>query len=174
MTHNVRVAVASAIAFGAGFAASHLSAPARADAPAPITVLPQTAPTDLPRLVPSPGPNHLRSRELADTPGATVTYYVISPLKASGSLPVHYHLTANEIQYVISGTGWETFGGKTYPIGPGSFMVIPPGTLHAGLKGPPGTQFKLLVVKTPVQGPNDVHTPPPPLHPPTTTPTTAP
>ena len=82
---------------------------------------------------------------------ATVQYL------AGGSVPAHTHSTANEIQYVISGTGTQRFGARTVRFGPGTVFVIPPGMPHAAIKPDAGSSFQLLVIKVPQQGATDNH-----------------
>jgi quercetin dioxygenase-like cupin family protein len=143
MTQNIRVAAAAAFAFAAGFAASHVSVPANATAMTPMPVVTPHYYPDLALLTPAPGASPPFTVKVASAPGATVTYFV-------GTLKAHTHPVANELQYVIAGTGTEQFGDCTVRIRPGTFLVIPHGYGHAGLKAAPGTgPIRLLVVKTP-------------------------
>ena len=145
MTQNVRVAVVAGFAFAAGFAASHVSVPANAAMPsiAPAPVMTPHYYPDLALLTPAPGATPPFTVKVASAPGATVTYFV-------GTLKAHTHPVANELQYVIAGNGTEQFGSCTVRIQAGTFLVIPHGYGHAGLKATPGTgPIRLLVVKTP-------------------------
>jgi mannose-6-phosphate isomerase-like protein (cupin superfamily) len=150
MTHNVRVAVASAIAFAAGFAASHLSAPVRAAAAIPAPAVTPKYYPDLAQLHATPG----RPVPIAQTPTSTAVYLV-------GSIPAHTHPVATELQYVIAGHGTEQFGSCFVRIRPGTFLVIPPNYGHSGMRLDAGSEpLRLIAVKTPVDT-NKNGTPPP-------------
>jgi mannose-6-phosphate isomerase-like protein (cupin superfamily) len=148
MTQTFRVAVVAGFAFAAGFAASHLSVPARATTPAPAPAVTPYYYPDLAKLAPPPGKPVL----IAKAPGATVAYLV-------GTIASHTHPVSSELQYVIAGRGTEQFGNCTVRIRPGTFMVIPPGYGHAGMKPDPGSEpIRVLAIKTPP----DVQKPGPP------------
>ncbi|MBV8298364.1 MAG: cupin, partial [Candidatus Eremiobacteraeota bacterium] len=107
MTHTaLRTAVVAALAFGAGLAVAHLPQPARAAAaplqPAVIDVAAITA-ADLP--TPAPASPNLRSKLLVAADGATAQVQI-------GTVIKHYHADANEVQYVVSGSGTEWLGDK--------------------------------------------------------------
>ncbi|HWT06339.1 MAG TPA: cupin domain-containing protein [Xanthomonadales bacterium] len=145
MTQNIRVAVVAATAFAAGFAASHVAVPARADT-SPAVPTPAMTPhyyPDLAKLTPMPGATPPFTVRVANASGASVNYLV-------GTLPSHTHPVANEIQYVISGSGTEQFGNCTVKIQPGTLVVIPHGFGHAGMKIAPGHgPLRILAIKTP-------------------------
>ena len=138
-----RVVVVASLAFFAGFAAAHLTVPVRADTATPApTITPHYYP-DLAQLTPAPGAKQPFTVPVANAPGATVTYLV-------GTLPAHTHPVANEIQYVIAGSGTEQFGNCTVKIQPGTLLVIPHGVGHSGMKIAPGHgPLRLLAIKTP-------------------------
>jgi mannose-6-phosphate isomerase-like protein (cupin superfamily) len=72
-----------------------------------------------------------------------------------GSPPKHLHANANEIQYILEGTGTIWLGDKAVTVKPGDLVIIPRGTPHAGTK-PQGRTIKALAIKTPPQAPDDV------------------
>src|SRR5262249_28740129 len=97
-----------------------------------------------------PGPNsHLRTRAFADEPGAVVRIQV-------GTVPKHYHVASNEIQYVIDGVGSEWLGSRRLALGPGILFIPPKGTIYGGASVSRGP-LKILVIKTPLQTPDDNH-----------------
>jgi len=149
MTHTaLRTAVVAALAFGAGLAVAHLPQPARAAAaplqPAVIDVAAITA-ADLP--TPAPASPNLRSKLLVAADGATAQVQI-------GTVIKHYHADANEVQYVVSGSGTEWLGDKQVALKPGMMIVIPAGTPHAGTTD---ANLKIVSWKTPPQAPTDVH-----------------
>jgi mannose-6-phosphate isomerase-like protein (cupin superfamily) len=42
----------------------------------------------------------------------------------------HHHAVAEEIYYMLSGTGSMTLGDESRPVGPGDAIAIPPGVRH--------------------------------------------
>ena len=73
----------------------------------------------------------------------------------SGNLPKHLHPKTFEVQYIIEGSGAMWLGDKRQEFKPGTLIVIPNGTPHAGslvTNGP----VKALVIKMPPQAPGDV------------------
>jgi mannose-6-phosphate isomerase-like protein (cupin superfamily) len=115
-------------AFCLGAASMHLlSRPAHAE---PLPLRPLVI--DLQALsagalpAPEPGPNgHLRTKAFVDEPGAVVRIQV-------GTVPKHYHIVSNEIQYVITGTGSEWLGARRVAQRPEIFFIAPKGTIHGG------------------------------------------
>jgi len=149
MTHTaLRTAVVAALAFGAGIAVAHLPQPARAAAaplqPAVVDLAAITA-ADLP--TPAPASPNLRSKLLVAADGATGQIQI-------GTVAKHYHADANEIQVVLSGSGTEWLGDKQVALKPGTMLIIPAGTPHAGTTDP---NLKIVSFKTPPQAPTDVH-----------------
>jgi mannose-6-phosphate isomerase-like protein (cupin superfamily) len=138
MKNFATVALVVAAAFAAGFGAAHLTAPASAAA-VPIT----PAYLDLLNMPVQ------RSVPIVTQDAMTVAVQV-------GAVPKHYHADANEIQYVLEGTGTEWLGDKPVDMHPGIMLVIPKGTPHGGTVIATGT-MRLLVIKTPPQAPDDVH-----------------
>jgi mannose-6-phosphate isomerase-like protein (cupin superfamily) len=149
MTHTaLRTAAVAALAFAAGLAVAHF--PQRASAAMPplqpaVIDLAALAPADLPP--PTATQPTLRAKPLAVADGATAAIQI-------GTVGKHYHADANEIQYVISGSGTEWLGDKQVPLHPGILLIIPMGTPHAGTTDP---NLKILSFKTPPQAPTDAH-----------------
>jgi mannose-6-phosphate isomerase-like protein (cupin superfamily) len=143
-----RTAAIAAVAFVAGLAVAHVPQPARAAA-APLQAqaidLGAMTPNDLP--TPSAASPNLRAKTLVIADGATAAVQI-------GTVIKHFHADANEIQYVISGSGTEWLGDKQVQLHAGMLLIIPMGTPHAGTTDP---NLKILAIKTPPQGPTDVH-----------------
>src|SRR5260370_26010012 len=89
----------------------------------------------------------LRSRTFASADGATVAVQ-------DGNVPKHMHLNANEMQYILEGSGTIWLGDKEVQVKPGDLVIIPKGTPHGGTK-PDGRPFKTIAIKTPPQAPDD-------------------
>jgi mannose-6-phosphate isomerase-like protein (cupin superfamily) len=64
-----------------------------------------------------------------------------------GPIARHYHVSSNEFQYVIAGTGTEWLGKKRVALKPGMLLVIPKGVPHGGVTG----RIKIIGIKTPPQ-----------------------
>ena len=164
MTHAVlRYAAVAGMAFVGGFAASHVPIAVQAQSPAPgptPVAMPSAYDINIQALATKAGPACFPNARIADisiSSVATVQYLV-------GTLPAHYHSTANEIQYVVAGSGTELFGARTVRFRPGTIFVIPPGLHHSHMVADAGSgPLKFLVVKAPQQQPNDNHflSPPP-------------
>jgi len=149
MKHTaLRMAAVAILAFGAGIAVAHAPQAARAASPPlqPMVYdLAAMTPDDLsPPTAASP---NLRSRSLFAQDGATGAIQI-------GTVFKHYHADANEIQYVVSGTGTEWLGDRQIPLHPGVLLVIPAGTPHAGTVDP---NLKIFAIKTPPQAAADIH-----------------
>ena len=139
------------VAFAAGLFVSHLSTPARAQAPdnkvtAQIIDLAALTDADLGAQIPSMGT--LRSKCLVVTPNGTSAVQ-------TGNVPRHTHMGSDEIQYVISGSGTFWLGNEQRQIHPGDLIIIPKGTVHAGAQATSG-EFKVLSIKLPPQAPGDM------------------
>ena len=89
----------------------------------------------------------MRNKLLMAVDGATISIQ-------DGSPPKHLHANANEIQYILEGTGTIWLGDKEVTVKPGDLVVIPKGTPHAGTK-PVGRTIKAIAIKTPPQAPDD-------------------
>jgi mannose-6-phosphate isomerase-like protein (cupin superfamily) len=129
----------------------HLTGTARA-APTALTTqvidLGAMTAADLP--TPGPGENpNLRTKALVDEEGAVIRIQI-------GTVPKHYHVDANEMQYVIDGVGTEWLGDKQIALKPGIMLIIPKGVPHGGLVETRG-RLKIIAFKTPPQAPTDNH-----------------
>ena len=89
-----------------------------------------------------------RAKMFAAADGATISIQ-------DGDVPKHLHPNANEIQYILEGTGTIWLGDKEVPVKPGDLVIIPHGTPHGGTK-PNGRAIKSIAIKTPPQTPDDV------------------
>jgi mannose-6-phosphate isomerase-like protein (cupin superfamily) len=75
----------------------------------------------------------------------------------AGNVPKHMHLDANEIQYILEGTGTIWLGEKEVQIKPGDLVIIPKGTAHGGTKPDSGSApVKAIAIKTPPQAQTDM------------------
>jgi len=139
-----------AIAFAAGIAVSPLaqrllpSAQAQAPGLTPMIIdIAAIKEADLPT---TPNPD-LRSKGLVATEQATIAVQM-------GNVGKHFHTDANEIQYIVEGTGTAWLGDTQREIRPGMLIIIPKGTHHAGTVQTSG-RFKALAIKIPPQAPTD-------------------
>jgi mannose-6-phosphate isomerase-like protein (cupin superfamily) len=93
-------------------------------------------------------PNGFRSKMFVSADGATVSVQ-------DGNVPKHMHPMANEIQYILEGSGTIWLGDKEVHVKPGDLIIIPHGTAHGGTK-PDGRTLKAIAIKTPPQAPGDM------------------
>ncbi len=137
--------ISIAAAFAAGCGATHLLRPALAaeTITAQIIHVPEMN-GDALGLASGTG---LRSRMFVSADGATVSVQ-------DGNTPKHMHLNANEMQYILEGTGTIWLGDKEERVKPGDLIIIPKGTPHGGTK-PDSRPFKAIAIKTPPQAPDD-------------------
>ena len=98
-------------------------------------------------LAPTPNPD-LRNKTYVVTPNATIAVQM-------GNVAKHFHANADEIQYIVEGTGTAWLGSEKREIRPGMMIVIPRGTPHAGTEAISG-RFKAIAIKVPPQDPKDV------------------
>ena len=144
------LAIAILIAFATGIVVSPLAHRAISDAhaaAAPLTPqvidLAAIKQADLPA---TPYPE-LRSKTLVVTDNATIAIQ-------TGNVNKHIHRNANEIQYIIEGSGSMWLGNERKDFKPGTLLVIPMGTAHQGqivTSGP----VKSIAIKIPPQAPDD-------------------
>jgi mannose-6-phosphate isomerase-like protein (cupin superfamily) len=90
----------------------------------------------------------LKSKTLVTTDNATVAIQ-------SGNVGKHTHPKTDEIQYIIEGSGTIWLGTQRVEFKPGTLLVIPKGTAHAGsvvTKGP----VKAIAIKIPPQPAGDI------------------
>lgn len=89
----------------------------------------------------------LRVRGLVTTDNATVGIQI-------GNVAKHTHPKTDEIQYIIEGSGSMWVGNERKDFKPGTLIVIPKGTAHAGsivTSGP----VKAIAIKIPPQPKDD-------------------
>jgi len=72
----------------------------------------------------------------------------------SGNVAKHMHPKTDEIQYIIEGSGAMWLGNERKDFKPGTLIIIPKGTAHAGTLVASGP-VKALVVKIPPQAADD-------------------
>jgi len=138
-------------AFLTGFVASpvalRLISPAEGAAAAltPMTIdLTTIEPGDL-GTTPYP---ELRSKTLVTTDNATIALQ-------AGNVAKHTHPKTDEIQYIVEGSGTIWLGTERKEFKPGTLIVIPKGTAHAGsivTNGP----VKAIAIKIPPQPAGDI------------------
>ena len=157
MNHTAfRTAAIAGLAFVAGFAASRAPVAVNAQSAAPASApvpLPSAYVPNIQKLALNPAKCFYgaQSAVISNSSAGTAAYLV-------GAVKAHYHSTATEIQYVISGSGTQVFGEKTVPFQAGTVFVIPPGMHHAGMVAAPKSDpLKFFVIKVPQQQPNDNH-----------------
>jgi mannose-6-phosphate isomerase-like protein (cupin superfamily) len=138
-------------AFAAGLAASPLAQHVIADAHAQPAGL---APTmiDLAALthaaLPTTANREMNAKLLVSTDGATIGIQ-------SGNVAKHVHAKTDEIQYIIEGSGAMWLGGERREFKPGTLIIIPRGTPHAGTIVSSGP-VKAIAIKIPPQAKDDI------------------
>jgi mannose-6-phosphate isomerase-like protein (cupin superfamily) len=140
-----------ALAFGGGIAASPLIRDAIPAAHADDSTL-QPQMIDLMALkhadLPETSNPEMRNRMLVNTPNATIALQ-------SGNVAKHIHPKTDEIQYIVEGSGAMWLGNERKEFRPGTLIIIPKGTAHAGTivsNGP----VKAIAIKIPPQPKDDV------------------
>jgi mannose-6-phosphate isomerase-like protein (cupin superfamily) len=134
-----------AAAFAAGCAVTHVLRPAYAAENITAQII-HTGELEGDALSPANAAG-MRNKTLVVADGATISIQ-------DGSPPKHLHANANEIQYILEGTGTIWLGDKEVTVKPGDLVIIPKGTPHAGTK-PNGRTIKAIAIKTPPQAPDD-------------------
>jgi mannose-6-phosphate isomerase-like protein (cupin superfamily) len=141
MKHLATTLAAVSLAFGAGFGLAHVTGPAAA-ASVPLTAqavdVAGLAYADMPAVAPN---NPLHAKNFVSDDGATVDVQMGPTIK-------HLHQNADEIQYVVEGTGTEWLGDKQVALKPGTMLLIPHNTPHGGIVEAAG-HIKLLAIHTP-------------------------
>jgi mannose-6-phosphate isomerase-like protein (cupin superfamily) len=133
-------------AFAAGCGVTHLLRPALAADSITAQVI-HTSELEGDALSPAAS-NGMRNKLFVAVDGATIAIQ-------DGNTPKHLHPNANEIQYILEGTGTIWLGDKEVRVKPGDLVIIPHGTPHGGSK-PDGRTLKAIAIKTPPQTPDDV------------------
>jgi mannose-6-phosphate isomerase-like protein (cupin superfamily) len=143
--NRITATLSIAVAFAAGCGVTHLLRPALAADTISAQVI-HTGELEGDALSPLAA-NGMRNKLLVAVDGATIAIQ-------DGSPPKHLHADANEIQYILEGTGTIWLGDKEVTVKPGDLVVIPKGTPHGGTK-PVGRTVKAIAIKTPPQRPDD-------------------
>ena len=139
-----------ALAFGAGLGAmplmERLVPTAHAQAPGLAPMIIDVAALKDADLNATPNPD-LRSKGFVATEHGTVAVQ-------TGNVAKHFHSNADEIQYIVEGTGTAWLGDQKREIRPGMLLIIPRGTNHAGTEATSG-RFKAIAIKLPPQAATD-------------------
>jgi quercetin dioxygenase-like cupin family protein len=85
----------------------------------------------------------------AEESAATVYRVRIDPHQRTN---ISYHKIAEEFYYVLAGQGTAILNGQEYPLAPGDFLRLPPGTTHSFVTG--AEPLEMLDVHTPGCRPN--------------------
>jgi mannose-6-phosphate isomerase-like protein (cupin superfamily) len=96
------------------------------------------------------GPYILESLIDAEEEGAGTVYRV--RIAAHERTSVSYHGVAEEYYYVLAGRGVAILDGREYPLMPGDFLRLPPGTRHGFVTG--DEPLELLDIHTPGSRPD--------------------
>ena len=143
--NRIATTLAIGAAFAAGCAVTHVLRPAYAADNISAQVI-HTAELEGDALS-APNPSGMRNKPLVSLDGITIAIQ-------DGNTPKHLHSNANEMQYILEGTGTIWLGDKEVQVKPGDLVIIPKGTPHGGTK-PDGRPFKTIAIKTPPQAPDD-------------------
>ena len=143
--NRIAITLSIATAFAAGCGVTHLLRPALAAENITAQVI-STGDLEGDKLSPL-NAGGMRNKMLVSADGVTIAIQ-------DGSPPKHLHANANEIQYILEGTGTIWLGDKEVTVKPGDLVVIPKGTPHGGTK-PVGRTIKAIAIKTPPQAPDD-------------------
>lgn len=143
--NRIAIMLSISAAFAAGCGVTHLLRPAYAAENITAQVI-STGDLEGDKLSPL-NAGGMRNKMLVSADGVTIAIQ-------DGSPPKHLHANANEIQYILEGTGTIWLGDKEVTVKPGDLVVIPKGTPHGGTK-PVGRTIKAIAIKTPPQAPDD-------------------
>jgi mannose-6-phosphate isomerase-like protein (cupin superfamily) len=144
--NRIATTLAIGAAFAAGCAVTHVLRPAYAADNISAQVI-HTAELEGDALS-APNASGMRNKPLVSADGATVSVQ-------DGNVPKHLHPIANEMQYILEGTGTIWLGDKEVPVKPGDLVIIPKGTPHGGTKVT-GRTIKAIAIKSPPQAPDDI------------------
>jgi len=151
MKQHIRTVAIAVIAFAMGAVITHLPQSARAAA-APLVAGTYDLGALTADTMPAPTttfPN-LHSKTMVVEDGMTLAVQMGTAFK-------HQHYTADEVQIVLEGSGTEWLGDSQISLKPGTMVVIPRNTTHAGLVDTSGGHLKFVSMKSPPQDPSDVH-----------------
>ncbi len=144
--NRIATALAIAGAFAAGCAVTHVLRPAYAADNISAQVI-HTGELEGDALS-APNASGMRNKPLVSVDGMTLAIQ-------DGNTPKHLHSNANEMQYILDGSGTIWLGDKEVPVKPGDLVIIPKGTPHGGTKVT-GRTIKAIAIKSPPQAPDDV------------------
>ena len=144
--NRIATTLAIAGAFAAGCAVTHVLRPAYAADNISAQVI-HTAELEGDALS-APNASGMRNKPLVSLDGITIAIQ-------DGNTPKHLHANANEMQYILDGSGTIWLGDKEVQVKPGDLVIIPKGTPHGGTK-PNGRTIKAIAIKTPPQAPDDI------------------
>ena len=144
--NRIATTLSIAAAFAAGCGVTHLLRPAYAADNITAQVI-HTGDLEGDALSPA-NAGGMRNKMFVSVDGATISIQ-------DGNPPKHLHANANEIQYILEGTGTIWLGDKEVKVKPGDLVIIPHGTAHGGNK-PDGRTIKAISIKTPPQTPDDI------------------
>jgi len=144
--NRIATTLAVAGAFAAGCAITHVLRPAYAADNISAQVI-HTAELEGDALS-APNASGMRNKPLVTLDGITIAIQ-------DGNTPKHLHSNANEMQYVLEGTGTIWLGDKEVQVKPGDLVIIPKGTPHGGTKVT-GRTIKAIAIKSPPQAPDDI------------------
>ncbi|HEY4374222.1 MAG TPA: cupin domain-containing protein [Burkholderiales bacterium] len=154
MRHTTpRLALAAALAFGAGIfvapLAQHMFSSAQAQGASTL----QPAMIDLAGMkhddIPATSNPEMHGKSLVVTQYGTIGIQ-------SGNVKKHYHADTDEIQYIIEGSGAMWLGKERHDFKAGTLIIIPKGTAHGGTIVSSGP-VKAIAIKLPPQKPTDTH-----------------
>jgi mannose-6-phosphate isomerase-like protein (cupin superfamily) len=136
-----------AAAFAAGCGVTYLMQPARAATDNITAQVIHTGELEGDALS-APNASGMRNKLFVGLDGITISIQ-------DGNTPKHLHNNANEMQYILDGTGTIWLGDKEVKVKPGDLVIIPKGTPHGGTK-PDGRTIKAIAIKSPPQAPDDI------------------
>ena len=144
--NRIATTLAIGAAFAAGCAVTHVLRPAYAAENITAQIV-HTGELEG-DAISAPNAGGMRNKTFVVADGATISVQ-------DGSPPKHLHANANEIQYILEGTGTIWLGDKEVKVKPGDLVIIPKGTPHGGTKVT-GRTIKAIAIKSPPQAPDDV------------------
>ena len=144
--NRVATTLSIAVAFAAGCGVTHFLMPAFAADTIAAQVI-HTGELEGDALS-APNPSGMRNKLFVGLDGITIAIQ-------DGNTPKHLHANANEMQYILDGTGTIWLGDKEVTVKPGDLVIIPKGTPHGGTKVT-GRTIKAIAIKSPPQAPDDI------------------
>jgi mannose-6-phosphate isomerase-like protein (cupin superfamily) len=143
------IAIAAAFVVGVVISplAHHAIEDAHAQAPAAMPAMIDLMALKHADLPTTPNPE-MNAKGLVVTTNATIGIQ-------SGNVKKHAHPKTDEIQYIIEGSGSMWLGSERKEFKPGTLIIIPKGTAHAGTLVTSGP-VKAIAIKIPPQPSDDV------------------